>query len=117
MSGGNAVRLSFRNPPVRRSPRSLAAAKFRPLPLTSLASPARRRQLVERLPPDPPAPPFPAPSQPRMSDAEMALEELRRKYKIMEGNRKSYVEDAQNHIRRQRQTIDTLKQTLGRIAH
>ena len=44
-----------------------------------------------------------------MSDAEMALEELRRKYKIMEGNRKSYVEDAQNHIRRQRQTIDKLK--------
>ena len=39
----------------------------------------------------------------------MALEELRRKYKIMEGNRKSYVEDAQNHIRRQRQTIDKLK--------
>ena len=38
----------------------------------------------------------------------MALEELRRKYKIMEGNRKSYVEDAQNHIRRQRQTIDKL---------
>ena len=44
-----------------------------------------------------------------MSDAEIALEELRRKYKIMEGNRKSYVEDAQNHIRRQRQTIDKLK--------
>ena len=39
----------------------------------------------------------------------MALEELRRKYKIMEGNRKSYVDDAQNHIRRQRQTIDKLK--------
>ena len=48
-----------------------------------------------------------------MSDAEMAPEELRRKYKIMEGNRKSYVEDAQNHIRRQRQTIDKLTRQLA----
>ena len=39
----------------------------------------------------------------------MALLDLQRKYKIMEGNRKSYTEDAQHHIRRQRQTIDKLK--------
>ena len=35
--------------------------------------------------------------------------DLQRKYKIMEGNRKSYTEDAQHHIRRQRQTIEKLK--------
>ena len=34
---------------------------------------------------------------------------MQRKYKIMEGNRKSYTEDAQHHIRRQRKTIDKLK--------
>jgi hypothetical protein len=39
----------------------------------------------------------------------VALLDLQRKYKIMEGNRKSYTEDAQHHIRRQRQTIDKLK--------
>lgn len=43
------------------------------------------------------------------SDAEVALLDLQRKYKIMEGNRASYTEDAQGHIRRQRQTIDKLK--------
>mmetsp|Transcript_37188 Transcript_37188/g.91938 ORF Transcript_37188/g.91938 Transcript_37188/m.91938 type:complete len:559 (-) Transcript_37188:205-1881(-) len=43
------------------------------------------------------------------SEVETQLAELHRKYRIMEGNRKSYSEDSQNHIRRQRQTIEKLK--------
>ena len=44
------------------------------------------------------------------SDAEMQLAELQRKYRIMEGNRKSYSEDSQKTIVQQRQTIEKLKQ-------
>uniref|UniRef100_A0A7S0SDG4 ODAD1 central coiled coil region domain-containing protein n=1 Tax=Mantoniella antarctica TaxID=81844 RepID=A0A7S0SDG4_9CHLO len=44
------------------------------------------------------------------SEVEDQLAELHRKYRIMEGNRKSYSEDSQNHIRRQRQAIEKLKE-------
>ncbi len=43
------------------------------------------------------------------SDAELQLAELQRKYRIMEGNRKSYSEDSQKTIAQQRQTIEKLK--------
>ena len=49
------------------------------------------------------------------SDAEMQLAELQRKYRIMEGNRKSYSEDSQKTIVQQRQTIEKLKQENNQL--
>mmetsp|Transcript_2665 Transcript_2665/g.3018 ORF Transcript_2665/g.3018 Transcript_2665/m.3018 type:complete len:559 (-) Transcript_2665:802-2478(-) len=43
------------------------------------------------------------------SEVETQLAEMHRKYRIMEGNRKSYSEDSQVIIRRQRATIEKLK--------
>lgn len=42
-------------------------------------------------------------------DVDSQLVEMQRKYRIMEGNRKSYSEDSQNIIKRQRATIEKLK--------
>lgn len=44
------------------------------------------------------------------ADVEQQLADLHRKYRIMEGNRKSYSEDSQNIIKRQRAAIEKLKQ-------
>ena len=43
-------------------------------------------------------------------DAEQQLADLQRKYRIMEGNRRSYSEDSQKAITQQRQTIQRLKE-------
>ena len=40
---------------------------------------------------------------------ETQVQEMHRKYRIMEGNRKAYSEDSQNVIRRQRAAIEKLK--------
>ena len=42
-------------------------------------------------------------------DVELELAALQRKYRIMEGNRKSYSEDSQKTIANQRLTIEKLK--------
>ena len=49
------------------------------------------------------------------SDAEAQLAELQRKYRIMEGNRKSYSEDSQKTIAQQRMTIEKLKQENNQL--
>jgi len=43
------------------------------------------------------------------SDVELQVAEIQRKYRIMEGSRRSYSEDSQSTIRRQRATIEQLK--------
>lgn len=42
-------------------------------------------------------------------DVELQVAEIQRKYRIMEGSRRSYSEDSQATIRRQRATIEQLK--------
>ena len=46
-----------------------------------------------------------------LAAAEVAaqLDELQRKYRIMEGDRKSYAEEVQNVVRKQKPQIDQLK--------
>jgi len=51
----------------------------------------------------------------RTEDVEGQLAELQRKYRIMEGNRKSYSEDSQKVIMHQRQTIEKLKEENQRL--
>jgi chromosome segregation ATPase len=48
-------------------------------------------------------------------EIEAELLELQRKYRIMEGDRKSYTEESQNVIRKQRATIDKLKGESERL--
>ena len=49
------------------------------------------------------------------SDAELQLQELQRKYRIMEGNRRSYNEDSQKTIVHQKQTIEKFKRENNQL--
>ena len=51
----------------------------------------------------------------RTADVEGQLAELQRKYRIMEGNRKSYSEGSQKVIAHQRETIEKLKEENQRL--
>jgi hypothetical protein len=53
-------------------------------------------------------------SSTQKNEAALELAELQRKYRIMEGDRKSYTEESSNLIRKQRATIDKLKAEVKR---